>query len=99
MNINVNNMYNGYLRAQEISTGNGAKPAGAKKSSKEKTDVVSLSSNAVNMKEFGSAAKEITQTIESSAADKIVRIRDRIDAGTYDISSVEVADAILGYDS
>lgn len=96
MNINVN-MYNGYLRAQELSSGSGAKPAGAKKSGKEKTDVVSLSSNAVNMKEFGPAAKEITQKIESASAEKISRLRAQIESGDYNVSATRVADAILGY--
>lgn len=96
MNINVN-MYNGYLRAQELSSGSNPKPSGAKKSGKEKTDVVSFSSNAVNMKEFGSTAKEIAQKIESSSAEKLARIREQIKTGDYNVSSAQVADAILGY--
>ena len=96
MNINVN-MYNGYLRAQELSGGNGSKPSGTKKAGKEKTDTVSLSSNAVNLKEFSTAAKEITQSIESASADKVERLREQIEAGEYNISATQVANAILGY--
>ncbi len=68
------------------------------KLSEEKTDVVSISSNAEAYREIKTQTAEISEQVKSvTTADKIQELKTKVQDGTYAVSTGVTADAILAH--
>ena len=96
MNINTN-VYKQYVK----SGGSRKIPSqffsGAEKVSVAKKDSFSLSSNASMFRECSQAIKNAVNEVTAPAAEeKITSLKQQISSGAYNVSSGQIADAILG---
>ncbi len=66
--------------------------------SEEKTDVVSISTNAEAYREIKTKTAEISEEVKTSVtADRIQEIKSKVQDGTYAVSTGITADAILAH--
>lgn len=62
----------------------------------DKTDVVSISSNADSFRAMNNTVKQISEEVKNAnSTERVNEIKTKVQNGTYDISSGAVADAIL----
>lgn len=95
MNINTN-IYKQYVKSGSSRVSHNYIFGGTEKISAEKKDSFSLSSEASMFRECGKVIKSAVAEITSSAdEDRINSLRQQIRNGSYNISSGQVADAIL----
>lgn len=95
MNINTN-IYKQYVKSGSAPVPRSYNYSGTEKASVSKKDSFSLSSEASMFRECGKVIKSAVSEITSSASDdRIASLRQQIQNGSYNISSSQVADAIL----
>ena len=95
MNINTN-VYKQYVKSGSARVPRNYSYSGTEKASVSKKDSFSLSSEASMFRECGKIIKSAVAEITSPASeDRINALRQQIKNGSYNISSGQVADAIL----
>lgn len=95
MNINTN-IYKQYVKSGCSRIPRSYSYSGCEKVAAEKKDSFSLSSEASMFRECGKVIKSAVAEITSSAGeDKINSLKQQIENGSYNISSGQIADAIL----
>lgn len=92
MKINGIQAQNIYEKYQNIQQGGQSKAADAQK---DRGDTLELSAGAADLKEAGSLANRASAADTTDRAAKIADIKNRIDAGTYSVSSADVAKSVL----
>lgn len=103
MNLNnISNINNGYINnasgvnAYKENSLHSVK--NGSRLSEEKTDVVSISSNANAYREVNAKTNEISEEVKNYAsAERIQGIKTKIENGTYAVSTGVVADSILAH--
>ena len=87
MDMKINNT----IRTYEVKQPDKTVPSGRVSRAEERTDMVTMSSKA---KDFTVAKKALANTPDIRA-DKVQSIKAQIDAGTYNVSGMDVANKIL----
>jgi len=87
MDMKISNL----IRTHEIQRPNAPAPSERMSRAEERTDMVTLSSQA---KDFSAAKKALVNTPDIRA-DKVQSLKARIDSGTYNVTGMDVANKLF----
>ncbi len=95
MNINFN-VYNSYVKSQDFGSYGKENETASGKQMDAKQDKVSFSADAAAYRAFDKQVKATAAEVEQAGGSaKLAALRASIQAGTYSVSSADLADAIL----